>query len=310
LDKTVQTMALVFPGQGAQRVGMGKALYESFPEAQAVFHQANEVLGFDLKRLSFEGPEDELNDTINAQPALLTVSIAALRALEARCELPPPAFVAGHSMGEYSALVAAGALDFADGLRLVRERGRVMKAAGERSPGGMAAILGLSDEVVAEICNQVDGVQVANYNAPGQVVISGSREGLEAAATLAREAGAKRVVPLAVSIAAHSALMAPIVGEFAQAVKAVTIREPQVPVVGNVTARPLPDVAAIRDELIRQLTAPVRWVESVRYMIAQGVTTFVEIGPGEVLSGLIRRIDRSAQRITVGTAEEIRNFAV
>jgi [acyl-carrier-protein] S-malonyltransferase len=305
-----QRIAFVFPGQGSQRVGMGKELYESYPEARAVFEEANELLGFDLRTLCFEGPEGELNDTINAQPALLTTSIAALRVLESRCDLPVPAYVAGHSMGEYSALVAAGAVDFAAGLRLVRERGRVMKAAGEQNPGSMAAILGLSDDVVTEICQRVDGVQVANYNAPGQVVISGSSAGMERAMALAQEAGAKRVVLLAVSIAAHSALMAPAVEEFAQAVEATPFRAPRVPVVGNVTARPLPDVAAIREELVSQLTAPVCWVESVQYMIGQGVEKFIEIGPGDVLSKLIRRIERKVARATVGTPGDVQNLCV
>lgn len=279
---------------------MGRGLYETFPEAQAVFQDANEVLGFDLDKLCFEGPKETLDDTINAQPALLTVSVAALRILQQGAGPATPAFVAGHSMGEYSALVAADALSFADGLRLVRERGRLMKAAGERNPGGMAAVLGLDADTVTEVCQQAGDVQVANDNAPGQIVISGTFEGIARAMDLANEAGAKRVIRLAVSIAAHSVLMTSIVDEFAQAVKAAKIRMPKVPVIGNVTARPLDTVPAIQEELIQQLTAPVRWVDSVHYAVEQGVDTFVEIGSGNVLTGLIRRIDRNVKRLNVG----------
>jgi len=275
-------------------------LSDSYPEARAVFEAANQILGFDLAELCFQGPTETLDDTLNAQPALLTTSIAALRALQQRTSLGAPAFVAGHSMGEYSALVAAGALDFADGLRLVRERGRLMKLAGERSPGGMAAVLGLDEGTLAEVCEAAGDVQVANDNAPGQIVISGTFDGIDRAMALAKEAGAKRVIRLAVSIAAHSVLMSSIVDEFAQAVQSAAIQMPQVPVVGNITARPLGSVSAIEEELTQQLTSPVRWVDSIRHMVDQGVGTFVEIGPGDVLAGLIRRIDRGVERLSVG----------
>jgi [acyl-carrier-protein] S-malonyltransferase len=296
-------IAFVFPGQGSQYVGMGRDLYETYPDAKALFDEAERVLGFSLSTLCFEGPKEELDDTINTQPALLTVSVALLRILESHQF--GPATVAGHSMGEYTALVAAGALDFADGLKLVRERGRVMKEAGEQNPGGMAAVLGLEAETLDEICqmsSQETGgiVQLANYNSPGQIVISGHKEALGRALELAEEGGAKRVIPLAVSIASHSPLMQRAAESFASIVAQVDFHQPQVPVVANVTAKPITTVAEIREELVEQLTSTVRWVESIQYMIAQGVTTFMEIGPKNVLTGLIRRIDKSVRTVNVG----------
>lgn len=283
------TTALVFPGQGAQFVGMGQDLYNAHPVAQKTLDEANSVLGFDLKSLCFSGPKDLLTDTINAQPAILAVSVAALRVLRASGDLEPPAWVAGHSMGEYSALVAAGALEFADALRLVRERGRLMKEAGERSPGGMAAVLGLDDATVDDIC-RVAGTEVANYNAPGQIVISGVGDALQQAMDAARQRGARRVVRLAVSIGAHSRLMQEAVGPFSEAVHRTPFRQARIPVVANVTARPITAISDIRSELIQQLMASVRWVASVKYMVERGVTHFIEVGPGKVLTGLIKRI--------------------
>jgi [acyl-carrier-protein] S-malonyltransferase len=296
--------AFLFPGQGSQYVGMGQDLSEAYPEARATFDQADKVLGFALSDLCFNGPEEALNDTINTQPAIFVISVALLRALESS-RLQAPSFVAGHSLGEYSALVAAGAMDFAAGLQLVRERGRLMKEAGERSPGGMAAVLGLETEVVDQVCRQAREetggvIQVANYNSPGQIVISGDFRTRDVAIELAKAEGAKRVVPLAVSIAAHSPLMECIADEFRQAVEATEFRMPTLPVVANVSAAFLESVEAIREELVQQLTSPVRWVESVRYMIGQGVTEFVEIGPKDVLKKLMRRIDRSVQAMSVG----------
>lgn len=287
---------------------MGEALYAASGVAADVFDEASHILGFDLAALCFDGPADVLNDTLNAQPALLTVSTAALRVLEAEAGPLTPDFVAGHSMGEYSALVAAGSLAFADGLRLVRERGRLMQAAGERNPGGMAAVLGLEASTLADVCATAGEVQIANDNAPGQIVISGSADGIDRATELATEAGAKRVIRLAVSIAAHSELMAPIVEEFAAAVAAAPIAPPSSPLVGNISARPLVDPDAIKDELVHQLRSPVRWVDSIRYMVAQGVSTFVEIGPGDVLSGLIRRISGGPQRLSVGNPHDVEQF--
>lgn len=296
--------AFLFPGQGSQYVGMGQDLYETYPEARATFDEADKVLGFALSGLCFNGPEETLNDTINTQPAIFVTSMALLRVLESN-GVQAPAFLAGHSLGEYSALVAAGAMDFAAGLKLVRERGRLMKEAGERSPGGMAAVLGLEAEAVDEICRQAREetggvIQVANYNCPGQIVISGDFKTRDVAIELAKAEGAKKVVPLAVSIAAHSPLMRCIVDEFRQAVEATEFWTPRVPVVANVSAMPLESMEAIREELVQQLTSPVRWVESMQYMIGQGVTGFVEVGPKDVLTGLMRRIDKSVQVKSVG----------
>jgi [acyl-carrier-protein] S-malonyltransferase len=299
----MEKVAFVFPGQGSQYVGMGQDLYETYAEVRALFDEADGILGFSLSKLCFEGPMPELGDTIHTQPALLTVSVALLRLLESH-QLSP-ATVAGHSMGEYTALVAAGALGFADGLKLVRERGRVMKEAGEQNPGGMAAVLGLDAQTLGEICqtaSQETGgmVQLANYNSPGQIVISGHKEALGRAMELAGERGARRVIPLAVSIASHSPLMQRAAESFASIVAQVDFHQPRIPVVANVTAAPITTVAEIKKELVEQLTSTVRWVDSIQYMIAQGVTTFVEIGPKNVLTGLIRRIDKSVQTVNVG----------
>lgn len=295
------SVAFLFPGQGSQHVGMGHDLYQVEPAARAVFDQADELLGFSLSELCFFGPEDSLTDTVNQQPALLVTSVATWRAMQARgYELP--AFAAGHSLGEFSALAISGSLDFPSALALVRRRGELMKAAGEREPGGMAAVLGLDVLQVEAICNQATAatgrpVQVANDNCPGQVVISGDRLALGEAIELAQASGARKVVQLPISIAAHSALMGSASSEFAEAVAAADIRSPEVPVIGNVSAGPLTTPEAIRADLTSQLTAPVRWTESMNYLLGQGVNTFFEVGSGEVLLGLMKRIDRQSQRI-------------
>ena len=312
-------IAFLFPGQGSQSVGMGRELAASYPVAAATFAEADEILGFALSKLCFEGPEAELTDTINAQPALLATGVALLRVLEQELGQVTvaggdlPAYVAGHSMGEYSALVASGAASYADGLRLVRERGRLMKQAGQQNPGMMAAILGLDEAPVANICAEVASqtggvVQVANDNCPGQVVISGDKAGMEAAMVALGQAGARKVVPLAVSIAAHSPLMQPAAVELRAAIDATTISDPRVPIIGNTTAHTLTTAAAIRDELAAQLTGGVRWTSSMQRALADGVTNFVELGPGEALVGMIKRIDRAANRYSVGDPAGVAAF--
>ncbi|PKO20732.1 MAG: [acyl-carrier-protein] S-malonyltransferase [Chloroflexi bacterium HGW-Chloroflexi-1] len=305
--------AYLFPGQGSQTVGMGQTLAEAYAIARDTFAEADAILGFALSALCFEGPAETLTETHNAQPALLTTSIAALRALQtARPDLPPPCCVAGHSLGEYSALVATGALSFADAVRLTHVRGELMAQAGAAHPGGMAAILRLEDDQVAVLCAQAaaesgDVVQPANYNAPGQVVISGGPAGIAAAVALAKAVGG-RAIPLAVSIAAHSALMAPITANFAAHLAATPFTTPRFPVIGNVQAAPLATAAEIRQELVAQLTAPVCWTASVAYMAQAGATRFIEIGPGNVLTGLVKRIDGNVKTANVATAEEIEAF--
>jgi len=310
-----KTTAFVFPGQGSQFVGMGRELAQTSPAAKKIFEEADEHLGFRLSALCWDGPEAELNDTVNTQPALYVCSVAAWRALVESIGEFTPAFAAGHSLGELSALAAAGVMEFEDGLRLVRQRGEVMKAAGERAPGGMAAILNLDAGLLAEVCAEASAatggvVQVANDNCPGQVVISGDNVALEKAMELAKARGARRALKLPVSIAAHSPLMQSAVEDFTRAVEAVPFIAPVPPVVGNVQAAPLADPNAIRAELPAQLTSPVRWTDSVRYILAQGVTTFVELGSKDVLTGLVKRIDASATGVAVGTAEGVTQVSV
>ena len=300
-----QTTAFVFPGQGSQAVGMGKELAETYPIAKETFDHADSILDFVLSQLMWNGPAGELNETINTQPALYVHSIAAWRTFAILEQDFKPATVAGHSLGELSALTASGALSFSDGLRLVRTRGELMKRAGELNPGGMAAILGVDiptlDKVCAEASTTDEIVQVANDNCPGQVVISGNKTALERAITGAKAAGAKRGLALQVSIAAHSPLMASIQKEWNAAVDACAIEKPQIPVVGNVHAKPMLTADELRADIKAQMQSRVRWTESVQLMQVNGIQAYVEAGSGEVLLGMIKRIDPNAHRIPLGT---------
>lgn len=301
MDLTPHSTAFLFPGQGSQAVGMGAELAAEEPAAAAVFARADDLLGFELSEMCWNGPADELNDTVNTQPALLVHSVAVLRALQDRQPDFKPRVVAGHSLGEYSALVAAGSLSFEEAVRLVRARGEAMKAAGAEQPGGMAAVLGLDSQQVEDACEEAravgeGGIWVANDNCPGQIVISGDDAGLDRATRLLEEAGARKVIRLAVSIAAHSPYMQAAQDRLGKALQEASIEDPEIPVIGNVSAAPLSTAAEVRADLQAQLTANVRWTESVQHMLEQGVHSFVELGSGEVLTGLVRRIDRSAER--------------
>jgi [acyl-carrier-protein] S-malonyltransferase len=290
-------LAFVFPGQGSQSVGMGVALLSAWPQAAAVLADADAVLGEPLTRLIADGPAETLDLTEHAQPALLATSIALLRALQLRATdegaILRPAFAAGHSMGQYSALVAAGSISLADGLRLVRERGRLMQSSGEGRPGAMAAIIGLDEEQLPTLLERAAGhgtLTLANRNAPGQVVVSGERPAVEAAAEIAKDLGARRVIVLPVSVAAHSPLMADAAIGMRAALAGVAFADPSPPLLANADGRPLLDAEAARAELVDHLTTGVDWVAAVRAMAEAGVDTFIEVGPGRVLTGLIKRI--------------------
>jgi len=304
------SLAYVFPGQGSQRVGMGLDLYHNFPTAREVFEEADEALGFPLSRLCFEGPEEELAQTVNAQPAILTASIACLKAASRVAgQIICPAFMAGHSLGEYTALVAAQVLDFADALRLTRERGRLMQEAGVRVPGGMAAILGLDEVSVEQVCQET-GAEIANLNSPGQIVVSGTKEAMVRAMDLARAMGARRAMPLNVSGAFHSQLMQPAAEGMTNVLSEMEFRHPSTPVVVNSTAQPATTADEVKEELLRQLCHCVQWQRSVEYMVDAGVCTFIEIGPGQVLSGLIKRISDESQILNVEDASSIRAISI
>ena len=304
-------IAWVFPGQGSQWVGMGRDLYDNFDSARAVFDQADDVLGYSLSTLCFEGPEDELRQTVNTQPAMVATSLAcrqAARDIGSSHSLPAPDYVAGHSLGEYTALAVAGVFDFATAVRLARERGRLTHEAGLLRPGGMAAIIGLDEAPLAEICRQT-GARMANINCPGQIVISGATEDLTRAMNLAKTKGAIRVVPLQVSGAFHTPLMQPAVDSMAEIVGSISFQEPAIPVVANATAELMTTAESVKAELIRQLCNCVQWQRSIEYMVNNGVSTFIEIGPGKVLTGLIRRINKEVNTINIGDAEAVKSLA-
>ncbi|MBE3112066.1 MAG: ACP S-malonyltransferase [Acidobacteria bacterium] len=296
-------VAWLFPGQGSQQVGMGRALAEKSAAARELLRQADSILGRSLSKICFDGPEELLRQTINTQPAIMTVSLACLAAAKEQGKLSEtPCFVAGHSLGEYTAAVAAGALSFEDGLRLVQERGRLMQAAGEESPGTMIAVLGLDEAAARELC-AASGAQVCNVNAPGQVVIGGDLDAVARATEMARPRGARRTVPLNVSGAFHTSLMEPAAIGMRTALARSTFRDPQIPIVVNGTGMPLSDAASLREELCYQLTHPVLWQQSIEHMLASGVSDFVEFGPGQVLSGLVKRMAPDAAIRTMGEAE-------
>ncbi|RJX40835.1 [acyl-carrier-protein] S-malonyltransferase [Paenibacillus pinisoli] len=293
--------AFVFPGQGAQAVGMGKDAYDAFENVRDIFQKADQALGMELTKLIFEGPEEALKQTANTQPALLTVSVAYLKLLE-ESGLKAD-YVAGHSLGEYSALVAAGVLSFEDAVRTVRARGLYMEQAVPSGQGAMAAVLGAERDVLASLCEAItaegSAVELANVNCPGQIVVSGTAQGVQAVVERGKEAGAKRVIPLEVSGPFHSSLMKPAAEQLSAALGGVNLSNAAVPVVANVTAREATEASAIRELLVEQVYSPVLWEDSVRYLIEQGVDTFVEIGSGTVLAGLIKKIDRNVRVISV-----------
>ncbi len=327
-------VAFLFPGQGSQAVGMGADIYEASAAARAVFQTADRALNYSLSALCFNGPEETLRETINAQPAIVADSLALLAALQEA--LSPdtsswtaplvPAFTAGHSVGEYSALVASGSLDLASALSLVRERGRLMHQEGTACPGGMAAIIGSDDQTLQEICRDASTqasttltseqshpgsgqVNVANYNAPGQIVISGENGALQIAMEMAKARKAKRVIPLAVSGAFHSPVMKPASAGLAQAIKNTRIDDARIPLIGNIEGQPITSAEALQAELAQQISSSVQWTRTIEYLHNAGVTTFIEIGPGQALTGMVKRIVKGATLLNVGSLDEVKKTA-
>ncbi|MBM7564574.1 ACP S-malonyltransferase [Paenibacillus sacheonensis] len=300
--------AFVFPGQGAQAVGMGQDIYEAFPASRAIIDAADEALGFKLSDIIFQGPEDVLKQTVNTQPALLTVSMAYMEAL--RESGLTADYVAGHSLGEYSALVAAGSLSFQDAVRTVRSRGEFMEQAVPSGQGAMAAVLGAEREALAALCASASAdagaVELANVNCPGQIVVSGTAAGVQAIVERGKEAGAKRVIPLEVSGPFHSSLMKPAADRLKDVLAAVNMQDASIPVIANVTAKPVTESGEIRKLLEEQVYSPVLWEDSVRYLVEQGVDTFVEIGSGTVLAGLIKKIDKSVKVVSINSLEALK----
>src|SRR6266567_7168008 len=322
-------VAFLFPGQGSQAIGMGADVYQTSPAARQVFATVDESLGISLSKICFEGPEDILRETINAQPAIVTVSLALLAAFQEALSPPAsswtlpltPDFTAGHSVGECTALVATGALDLDGGALMVRERGRLMDHEGTVCPGGMAAIIGLNEEPLQEVCREATAqlttnraadahpgqghITIANFNAPGQIVISGEQAALTAAMELARARGAKRVIPLAVSGAFHSPVMQPAAVGLAQAISNAKVHDANIPVIGNISASPLTSAEEIREELAQQIAASVQWIRTIEYLANAGVTVFIEIGPGQSLTGMVKRIAKGVTSLNISSLAEI-----
>jgi len=299
-------LAYLFAGQGSQYIGMGKDLYETFPESKGIFDQADEVLGFALSRLCFQGSLEELTKTQNCQPAVLTVSIACLEAFKSvpSTEHQVPSFAAGLSLGEYSALVGAGALSFTDAVYLVRRRGEFMEEEARKQPGKMASVLGLDLEIIKDICRQT-GAEIANINCPGQIVISGDAKSVEESARIAEEKGARRALFLEVSGAFHSSFMKQAAAKLARELEKIKISIPRIPVISNVTARPTSEPAQIRENLVKQVAGSVLWQDSMKFILSKGIMNFIEFGPGKVLKGLLRRIDEKAKVQNIEKKEDI-----
>jgi len=316
-----QNVAYIFPGQGAQYVGMGKELYETYPLAKEIFDKANAILGFDLTKLCFEGPGKDLTITSNSQVAILTHSVAALRVFESAIQqsnhqtIQPsdhptiqqytPTFALGLSLGEYSALIASGCLFFEDGLRLVRKRGEFMDLAAQKNPGKMVSIIGMPLKQVEELCKGIGGCEIANLNCPDQVVVSGKAANIELLAGLARDKGAKRAILLEVSGAFHSSLMTPAMEKLEKEIQKVAFNVPKYPIISNVTAKPTQDPVEIKRNLINQVSSRTFFEASIRYVMSQGIKTYLEIGPGNVLKGLLRKIDNSLQVINIEKPSDI-----
>lgn len=310
METELEKVAFVFPGQGAQYVGMGRDIYQTYDSAMAVFKQADEKLGYSLSKLCFNGPDDELRKTNNAQPAIVAVSLAILsiiRDLEGAISLPIPTFVAGHSLGEYTALAAAGVIDFATTIQLARERGCLMHQVGQENPGGMIAIIGLDEEIITEICRQTD-TSIANINCPGQLVISGELDNLNKAFELVEAKGAHRIIPLQVSGAFHTQYMQSVADRLSEIISIIPFHTPEIPIVANTTANEITTPEMVRKELMSQLCNTVHWQQSIEYMIDKGVSTFIEIGPGKVLSGLIKRINKSVKTLSISDTDDINNM--
>ena len=326
-------VAFLFPGQGSQAAGMGADIFETSPAARRVFESADEALGIALSDLCFHGPDDVLRETINAQPAIVTVSLALLAALQASLNEHTsswssplvPSYTAGHSVGEYAALVASGALQLKDAVRLVRERGRLMHYEGTVCPGGMAAVIGMEEGPLEEVCQEATAqavvnlprdahpgqgrVSIANFNAPGQIVISGEQAALSVAMELAKARGAKRVIPLAVSGAFHSPVMQPAAVGLAQAIEQTEVHDASIPIIGNMHAKPLTKAQEIREELAQQIAAPVQWTRTIEYLAGAGVTIFLEIGPGQALTGMVKRIAKGVTTLNISSGADIEKVA-